>query len=371
MKTYQVCSRCVMDNSADDTISFNEEGFCNYCSDALSRLPYSYFPDDEEKTAQLVSWLKQQGKNKKYDCVMGLSGGLDSSYLAYLGAIKWGLRILAIHVDDGFNTPLAEKNIKDLCKQCKIDLNITKPDAEQFCDLTRSFVLAGVPNITIPQDNVLSAVLYQQAREHKINYFLSGANFALESILQRGNTHYATDTVHIRAIHKKFGTKSIGNLPLLGMWNKYVLQKYLRGVQTYRPLNYINYDLHKALQELRDFSGYTYYEAKHCESYLTKFAQWYYLPEKFGVDKRKSHFSSLIVTNQMKREDALNLLQQKMYSDETREADLKLIAEKLSFSYDELCDILKMSPHAHTEYPCSLLINFAGIARKFRRILGE
>ena len=250
--------------------------------------------------------------------MMGISGGLDSAYLAYLGAAQWGLRILAIHVDDGFNTPLAEKNIHDLCEKGGIDLRIIKPDQELFCDLTRAFILAGVPNIAIPQDNVLTAILYQQAAEYKINYFLSGANFALESILQRGNTHNAMDTVHIHAIHKKFGHLPLKNLPLIGIWSKYLFQKYIYRIQTFRPLDYVNYNLKDALKELYEFSGYTYYEAKHCESCLTKFMQWYYLPEKFGVDKRKSHFSSLIVTNQMERKEALQQLSKKMHSDELR-----------------------------------------------------
>ena len=371
MQKYQICSRCVMDNVADDTITFDKNGICNYCSSALERLPFYYFPDGKKKITQLVNSLKQQGKGKKYDCMMGLSGGLDSSYLAYLGAAKWGLRILGIHVDDGFNTPLAEQNISSLCHRCGIELHVIKPDQKQFCDLTRAFILAGVPNIAIPQDNFLTAVLYQQASKYKINHFLSGANFALESILQRGNTHNAMDTTHIHAIHKRFGKQSIESFPLVGIWNKYLLQKYLHGIKTHRPLNYINYNLKTALKELYDFSGYTYYEAKHCESDLTKFMQWYYLPEKFGIDKRKSHFSSLIVTNQMSREEALMSLQHMMYTDEIREKDLKRIAEKLSFSFDELCDILKKSSHAHTDYPYSLLVNFASLARRFRKIFGE
>lgn len=371
MKEYQICSRCIMDNSADDTISFDSNGYCNYCSDALKRMPNYYFPQNKEKIEQFITWLKEQGKNKPYDCLMGISGGLDSSYLAYLGAAKWGLRILAIHIDDGFNTPLAEKNIHDLCSKASIELKVIKLNQEQFCDLTRSFILAGVPNIAIPQDNIMTAVLYQQAAENKINYFLSGANFALESILQRGNTHNATDTVHIRAIHKRFGRESIKDLPLIGIWNKYLLQKYLHGINTFRPLNYVNYNLKSALQELHDFSGYTYYEAKHCESLFTKFVQWYYLPEKFDVDKRKSHYSSLIVTDQMSREEALQLLQKKMYSDEMRQKDLKLIAEKLSFSFDELCSILNSPGHSHSDYPHSLLINFASVAKRFRKVFGE
>ena len=373
MSTVQICKRCIMDDLADPTISFDRDGICNYCNDAGSRMETCYFPnaEGEKKLSQLISFLKEQGKNKDFDCLMGISGGVDSSYLAYLGAVKWGLRILAVHVDDGFNTPQAVENINNLCQKANIDLKVIKPDAEQFCALTRAFILAGVPNIAIPQDNVLTAILYKQASKYKINHFLSGANFSLESILQRGNTHNAMDTVHIKAINRRFGNRSIKNLPLIGIWDKYVFQNYVKGVKTYRPLNYIDYNLENALQELADFSGYRYYGAKHCESYLTKFMQWHYLPVKFNVDKRKSHLSSLIVSGQMSREEALAAMEKTMYDQDELQKDLQLIADKLGFSPAELTELVKAPGHAHSEYAQSYWIRFSALARKVRFLFGE
>ena len=165
---------------------------------------------------------------------MGISGGLDSSYLAYLGS-KWGLRILGVHVDDGFDTEISKNNIQKLCKAAKIDLVTITPDAEQYNDLTRAYMLAGVPNLATPQDNVLFACLYSYMREHQIKYFLTGANYALESILQRGNTYTPYDTVNIRAIHRRFGRKSIRKLKLISRY-RLILEKKLLGVQTAAPL---------------------------------------------------------------------------------------------------------------------------------------
>lgn len=368
-----ICNRCIMDDAGDQTIVFDQRGICNYCSDASGRMASYYFPnaEGEKKLSQLISFLKEQGKNREFDCLMGISGGLDSTYLAYLGAVKWNLRILAIHVDDGFNTPQATENISNLCAEANIDLKIIKPDPEQFCDLTRAFILAGVPNIAIPQDNILTAILYQQAAKYKINHFLSGANFSLESILQRGNTHNAMDTTHIKALHRRFSTGKIDKLPLIGIWDKYVFQNYLKGIKTYRPLNYINYDLKGSLQELADFSGYQYYGAKHCESYLTKFMQWHYLPVKFNVDKRKSHFSSLIVSGQMSRDEALAEMQKPLYNPDELQHDLQLIAEKLNFTPQELTDLINSPAHSHQEYKQSCWIKFSALARKVRFLFGE
>jgi hypothetical protein len=206
-----VCSRCVMDNEGDPTITFFKDGTCNYCNYALNRKDKVYFPGESGrlKLESLLKKIKEEGKDKRYDCLMGLSGGLDSSYLAYLGS-KWGLRILAVHVDDGFDTDAAKENISRLYSECNnLELVIEKPDSMMLNDLVKAFILAGVPNIAIPQDNILLATIYHFAIKYKLKYFLSGANFALESILQRGNTHNACDSIHIKAIHKRYGEATL------------------------------------------------------------------------------------------------------------------------------------------------------------------
>src|SRR5574344_233585 len=213
---YRQCTRCIMDNASDSTIIFNEQGECNYCTDALKEIGTRYLPNEEgkKKLDEMLTLLKKDGEGKKYDCIMGISGGLDSSYLAYLG-YTWGLRILAVHIDDGYDTDISKQNIKKLCDAAHIELRIIKPDAEQFDALTLAYMKAGVPNLAVPQDNVLLAFLYDTMKKEGIKYFLSGTNFALECILQRGNTYFSSDIVNIRSINRQFGNANIDKLKFI------------------------------------------------------------------------------------------------------------------------------------------------------------
>ena len=351
MKEIRRCTRCVMDNRSDNTISFDANGVCNYCKHALEKSKLEYFPNDEgaRKIEQMIRQLKKAGKGKEYDCLMGISGGLDSAYLAYLGAVKWGLRICAIHVDDGFDTELAKQNVKSLCEKCKIDLKVIKPDAEQFNDLTRAYFLAEVPNTAIPQDNILFACLYDYARKYKIYHFLTGGNYALECILQRGNTYGAYDMVNLHDIHKKFGRKPIDKLPFISQWQR-VWDVNVHHIKTIAPLDYIDYNKERAIQELHDFCGFTYYEAKHLENTLTKVIQLYWFYHKFNVDKRTSHLSSLIVSGQMTREQALEELAKPVYDTEKMNRDLDEVLPKLGFTRQEFDELISRPGKQHTEY---------------------
>lgn len=344
------CTRCVMDDSSDDTIVFNEKGECNYCTDALERADKVYFPNEigKEKLEHLLSEIKDDGKNKKYDCIMGLSGGLDSSYLAYLG-YKWGLKILAVHIDDGYDTEISKNNLDKLIKATGFDYEVIKPDAEQFNDLTLAFMKAGVPNIAIPQDNVLFAYIYKRMKEEHIKYFLSGSNYALECILQKGNTHCNSDVVNIKDIHQKFGTKPIDKLAFLSTLSKQV-DKRLLGVETPCPLDYIDYNRDRAFSELEKFCGFQYYGRKHLENILTAFIQLYWFPKKFGVDKRTSHLSSMIVSGQMTRDEALSELAEPLYGEKQMEMYISYIKDKLRITDAEFDCIMSAPVHQHEEY---------------------
>ena len=351
MTEFKRCTRCVMDNSSDDTITFDEHGYCNYCTEALKRKDSIYFPNEEgeRRLNSMLDKIKRDGIGKKYDCMMGISGGLDSSYLAYLGH-KWGLRILAIHVDDGFDTKISKNNIQKLVDAAGIDLITIKPDEQQFNALTKAYMKAGVPNLAVPQDNVLFAALYKYARENKIKYFLSGGNFALESILQRGNTHSAYDVVNIRAINKMFGTEKIDRLPLISEYQR-VFDKRMLGLETFRPLNYVDYNRDRAFEELNKFCGFEYYGRKHLENMLTAFIQLIWFPQKFGVDKRTSHLSSMIVSNQLTRDEAIAELQKPMIEQESiLEEYVKIIKETLELSDNEYDEMIRLPGHSHEEY---------------------
>lgn len=375
MSMFQRCNRCIMDNVSDTNIRFDKDGNCNYCTAALAAKPYRYFPNGEGGGLhQLLNILKNAGRGKEFDCLMGISGGLDFAYLAYLGAVKWGLRILAVHVDDGFDTELAKKNIKNLVEKANITLVTIKPDEEQFLDLNRAFFYAEVPNLAIPQDNVLFAALYDFARKRKIKYFLSGQNFSLESILQSGNTHSAYDLVHIKTIHKLFGTKPIDKLPLIS-WQRRMIDNRILHLKTVTPLDYIDYNKERAIKELHDFSGFTYYEAKHLENVLTKVIQLVWFKEKFKVDKRTSHLSSLIVSGQLSRDEALKLYAQPAYDKEQMEKDITFVLNKLHISQDEFDRILRNPPKQHTDYKTSYFLDVLTnpaklmVLRKLKRFL--
>lgn len=364
------CNRCVMDNSSDETIRFDKNGNCNYCTYALERKTDTYFPNEEGKLLldKIIHSLKEEGKQKEYDCIMGLSGGLDSLYLAYLGH-KWGLRILAFHINDGFNTEIAESNIEKLCKKCNIDLKIEYPDQAQFNDVTKSFFLAGLPGLCNVQDNIIFSYLYKNAREYNINNFLTGANFALESILQRGQGINASDGYHIKSISKLFGEKGFDKLPIMSLMDNYILSKYRYKLKKYKLLNYINYNKEHAIKELEDFCRFHYYGGKHYENTLTHFTQAYYLPNKFGVDKRTSHLSSLIISDQLDRDGALLELKKPLYKKEQIADEISLIANKFEMTEANFLEIMNSSPKNHFDYPHSKLNHMSKVARTFRKLL--
>ena len=353
--SYQICKRCVMDNASDPTIKFNENGYCNYCTTELNRKDNVYFPNEKgkQKWESILKKIKDDGKGKPYDCLMGISGGLDSSYLAYLG-YKWGLRILAVHIDDGYDTEISKSNIKKLAEATHIELKIETPNAEQFNDLTAAYIRGNVPDIAIPQDNILFAALYKYARKYKIKYFLTGGNFALESILQQGNTYTAYDVVNIKDIHRHFGTMPMNKLPLLSNYRK-IWDKKILHIESLRPLNYIDYNRERALKELNDFCDFEYYGSKHLENTLTKFIQVWWFYNRYGVDKRRSHLSSMIVSGQMTRDEALKELQNPPYNEDEMKEEIAGLLPKLGISEKEFEEILKQPPKQHTDYKIDLI----------------
>lgn len=350
MKEIIRCKRCVMDNSSDSTITFDEHGYCNYCTAAMAKIGKIYFPNEEGKKRleALIDEVKENGRGKPYDCIMGISGGLDSSYLAYLGH-AWGLRVLAVHIDDGFDTEISKSNLQKLIQATGFDYEVITPDAEQFNALTLAYMEAGVPNLDIPQDNVLMAFLYKNMKKHNLKYFFSGVNFALESILQRGYIYKSRDVVNIMDIHKKFGKKPIDKLEFYSIFDR-KQNELLKGIKTPQPLNYIPYNREKAFNELHDFCGFEYYGRKHLENILTAFIQCYWFPLKFGVDKRTSHLSSMIVSGQMTREEALKELEQPVYDEAVMKEYIQIIKRKLEISDENFERIMKAPTHQHTEF---------------------
>lgn len=367
---YQRCTRCVMDNASDRTISFDSHGYCNYCSDILKRMPTEYFPNDEgkEKLKALITQMKKDCENDPYDCLVGVSGGIDSSYILYLGH-QMGLRMLAVHIDDGLDNPIATENLRKLQEKTSADFVMVEPDREEYADILRSLLKASVPNLAIAQDNLIMKALQDYGEKHHIRYSLDGSNFAHESILERGNSVNSSDRKYICGVQKRFGEIPLRKTEFLSLSDRYI-KRHMKSLCHIRPLNYIPYSLEQAIAELEDFCGFEYYGGKHYESILTRFLQCYYLPVKFGMDKRKSHYSSLIMSGQMTREEALAKLEQPLYpSEELLQADKQFLADYCGVSLDTFESWLALPPREEYSMPHSILNHAAPLARKFRKLI--
>lgn len=363
---YKICKKTVMDSS-DSYIKFDENGISNHYYEFHDRLNKSWFPNEEGKK-RLDNICKQVKKNSKknkskYDLIIGLSGGVDSSYLAFYVKEELGLNPLAVHIDAGWNSELATKNIEDIVKALDIDLVTHVVNWKEMRDLQLAYFKAGVLNQDVPQDHIFMASLYKTAKEHNIKYFFSGHNFATESCLTQSWTTRAQDLVNLKDIHKKFGKIKIKNLPLSGFFKTNIYYPYIYGLKIIFPLNYIHYSKSDALEFMKTRFKWRYYGGKHYESRFTKFFQSYYLPVKFNVDKRKSHLSSLILNGEITRDEALNELKNKPYDEQEIKRDIDYISKKLKISTEEFMKILNSKPVAHSYYKSDekfyrLLYNF-------------
>jgi len=352
-KNYQICSRCIMDTS-DPEISFDEQGICNHCqaSQNLFQLRPQTKKEREQQLNRIVSEIKTYGEKREYDCLVGLSGGVDSSYVAYM-AKKLGLRPLAMHFDGGWNSELAVKNIEDLVKKLNIDLYTFVCDWEEMKDLQLAFFRSGVPNADIPQDHGIVAALYRVAKEKKIRYILNGGNLSTESILPNAWGYDSRDGRHLKAIQKSFGTLKLRRYPVRGVIKSYIYDAYLSPTRMIRVLDLVPYVKSEAMKILQNDLGWRYYGGKHYESVFTRFFQGYYLPKRFGFDKRRAHLSSLIASGQMTRGQALEEMKTDSYSKELKDSDFIFVAKKLRISEKELIEIIDSPPRSSADYPSS------------------
>lgn len=349
---YRVCSVTVMD-STDPTITFDQNGVSNHVYE-YKKLA-SYLPPKDEAPKQLealVSKIKAAGKGKEYDTILGISGGVDSSYMAYL-AKNLGLRPLVIHFDNGWNSELAVKNIEGIIKKLGFDLQTYVIDWEEFKDVQMSFIKASVHNWEIPTDHAIAASLYKLAKKHGIKYILSGSNTVTEGILPLSWGYEAMDYKHLVGVHKKFGSKKLKSFPTLSLIQRFYHQ-YILGIESVRILNYVDYSKEKAMRVLQDELGWKYYGGKHYESIFTRFFQGYVLPTKFGVDKRKAHLSTLICSGQITRDEALEELKNDPYPSEKMLAEDKdFVLKKLDLTESDFEDIMNLPIKDFSDYPNS------------------
>ncbi len=352
MRRYVICTKCVMDTS-DSKIEFDASGVCDHCRGFERDVLPNWHPDDKGKAMfrQLVSKMKQEGKGRPFDSIIGMSGGLDSSYLLHLAVAEFGLRPLVFHVDGGWNTDIAVNNIQVLVDKLGLDLYTEVINWEEMRDFQLAFFKAGVPHLDIPQDHAFVATLYHFAHKHGIKYILNGGNFATECVRNPLEwLYYGTDMTQLRDIQHRFCTRPLKTYPFSSILFHKVYLRYLKGVQVVKPLNYLPYTKAHAMKVLSETYGWRPYPQKHFESRFTRFYEGYWLPTRFGYDTRRVQFSSLILTGQMTREEALQQLEKPSYNPETIVEDFEYIATKLGISVDQLRHYHAMPRKTYRDY---------------------
>lgn len=324
-------------DTTDKEIEFDNEGVCNHCKLFDSETSKRWFPgkSGEARLIKEIERIKQEGKNSEYDCIIGLSGGVDSSYLA-MKVAEWGLRPLVVHVDAGWNSELAVNNIKKITDKYDFDLHTHVVEWSEMRDLHLSFLKSGLSNQDVPQDHAFFAALYKYAVANKITTILSGGNIATESVMPLSwHGGSAMDAINLKDVHRKNGGSRLKTYPTVGFLQYYLYFPFIRGMRTFRPLNFMDYDKSKAIFELEKELGWVSYGRKHGESRFTKVFQNDYLPRKYGYDKRKMHYASSVLSGQMTREEALALIDEPLYDDLERSRDIAFVCKKLQITVDE------------------------------------
>lgn len=351
MNTVKLCSRCIMDETAKE-ITFDNNGVCNFCHNYDNVLVNDVHTGKggEEKLEKLIEKIKLKGKNSRYDVLIGLSGGVDSSYVAYVIKKKYGLRAFAVHLDNGWNTELAVANVEQIVKRLDIDLSTHVLDWKEFRDIQTSFIKSSISNIEIPTDHAIWALLIKTAGKMKIPYIIAGNNVVTESIMPESWLYGSKDSKLIKSLHKKFGKVKMKTYPSLSTID-YVDYLLVRGIRWVPILNYIPYNKAEAKQTLIDELGWQDYGGKHYESIFTRFFHAYYLPVKFGYDLRKSYLSALVCSGQISRDEALEEISKPPAPKEMLVQDRDYVIKKLGLSEDEFESILKAPNKTYADYP--------------------
>lgn len=353
LNDYQICKKCVMDTTLME-VTFDENGVCNFCRSFEAAKALTLLPIEESKKRlyALIQDIKSDGCAKDYDCILGLSGGVDSSYLAVL-LKDFDLRVLAVQFDNGWNTELAVKNIENICKKLNIDLHTYVVDWDEFKDLTLSFIKASVRNIEAPTDHGIFAALYQVADQIGCRYIINGNNFATEATsLPLSFGHAYRDLRQIKGIHRLYGTIPLKTYPTLGFIRKPYYTK-IKKIKNVRMLDLLPtmYIKNEAIQILQSKVNWRSYSGKHHESILTRFHQCYILIRKFKVDKRKAHLSNLIYSGQMTREKALSELGEPPSPPDVLKQDYEFVIKKLGISAEEFETYMDLPEKSYLDYP--------------------
>jgi N-acetyl sugar amidotransferase len=340
-----------MDTTSDRFITFDEHGLCGHCARYDALVPTRVIGGEAGRiaAAKLVEKMQVAGRGRDYDCIIGVSGGVDSTYVAYR-VKKMGLRPLAVHFDNGWDSELAVSNIEKVLKRLAIDLHTYVVDWEEFRDLQLAFLRASTPDGEIPTDHAIFALLWKEAAARGIKYIVSGMNFATEAASVPDWSYGHSDWRYIRAVHKRFGTAKLRSYPRFSL-PELAWITAVRGIRTISLLNYLDYEKSEAMRVLESELGWVYYGGKHYESVYTRFWQGYVLPRKFGIDKRYAHFSDLINAGQMTRKQALVEIQTDPYPAALAEQDRRYVIKKLGITENEFDKLMAAPRRSFRDYP--------------------
>lgn len=353
---YTECTRCILTVKDYPKIVFNEIGVCDICHINDMWTKKFILSGDLGKTRidRLLKMIRMNGKGKEYDCLIGVSGGVDSTYLAYL-CKKWGLKPLVLHVDNGWNSELAVMNIEKIIQKLELDLYTVVLNWQEMKDLQLSFLKSNVIDIDLPFDNAFMAVLYQTAAKFKIKYILLGHNTVTEGYLPPNFSHFKLDRLNILDIHKKFGTIQLKTFPTMGYLQKWKFEK-INKIRVHNPLDWIDFNKTDAMKTIKEKLEWREYGEKHFENIYTRFYQGYILPRKFNVEKRKAHLSVLICSGQITREQAIQVMEKSPYNEELLHQDKTFFIKKLGITEEEFERIMQQPEVPHTFYKSEINI---------------
>jgi len=374
MRRYQICTNCVMDTS-DSRITFDSRGVCDHCTTFYTKVQPNWHTDERGRVVldRMVESIRREGAGKDFDCIIGVSGGVDSSYLTYVAKEDLGLRPLVFHVDAGWNSQAAVNNIEKLVDGLGLDLYTEVIDWEEMRDLQLAFFRAGVPHVDTPQDHAFFATMYKFAEMHKVRYILTGANFSTECVRNPIEwMYYQSDSIQLRDIHRRFGRRALTTFPTTSILRHKIYLRFLKRIQVITPLNYLPYTRQQAIELLEKRFGWQAYGQKHFESRFTKFYESYWLPKKFGYDTRRVQYSSLILTKQMAREEAIEQLSHPAYDEATIAQDFEYVAVKLGITVVELRRYMDAPNRSYRDYKSQQSIYALGsqVMRLFGMQLG-
>ncbi|MGQ0684326.1 N-acetyl sugar amidotransferase [Bradyrhizobium sp.] len=355
-RAYQICTNCIMDTS-DSNITFDGRGWCDYCNNYHQNILPNWHTDErgQREIQAVAEMIRKEGKHRDHDCIIGVSGGIDSSYVALLAKEKLGLRPLIFHVDAGWNSQQSVNNIEKLVDSLGLDLHTEVIDWREMRDLQLAFFKAQVPHLDTPQDHAFFAGLYNFAARSGFKYVITGANYSTECVREPLEWHYhATDLRQLKDIHRQFGTRALKTFPLTDIFTHKLYYRLVKGMRIIKPLNNFPYFKEAAMQELADRFGWQRYAHKHYESRFTRFYEGYWLPVKFGYDKRRAHFSSLVLTGQMTRDDALLRIAKPAYDADTVAHEFEYVATKLDLAVAELQELMKGPNKSYRDYKSSM-----------------